>query len=201
MSEAARVEPGRSELGRTTRSSRAGSGLSSRSATTRSPSPSCGRARSTSSTRDKHAIQKVNLDIGRNEVIALIGPSGCGKSTFIRCLNRMNDTIESGARHGRDHARRRGHLRQAHGRRDAARARRHGVPEAESVSEVRVRQRRVRSAHSRARARSRAARRDRADEPRARGALGKRSRIGSRSRAPVCRAASSSGCASPARSP
>ena len=44
---------------------------------------------------DNHAIQKVNLDIGMNEVIALIGPSGCGKSTFIRCLNRMNDTIES----------------------------------------------------------------------------------------------------------
>jgi phosphate transport system ATP-binding protein len=44
---------------------------------------------------DNHAIQNVNLDIGRNEVIALIGPSGCGKSTFIRCLNRMNDTIES----------------------------------------------------------------------------------------------------------
>ena len=44
---------------------------------------------------DNHAIQKVNLDIGRNEVIALIGPSGCGKSTFIRCLNRMHDTIES----------------------------------------------------------------------------------------------------------
>jgi phosphate transport system ATP-binding protein len=44
---------------------------------------------------DNHAIQKVNLDIGLNEVIALIGPSGCGKSTFIRCLNRMNDTIES----------------------------------------------------------------------------------------------------------
>jgi phosphate transport system ATP-binding protein len=44
---------------------------------------------------DNQAIQSVNLDIGRNEVIALIGPSGCGKSTFIRCLNRMNDTIES----------------------------------------------------------------------------------------------------------
>ena len=44
---------------------------------------------------DNHAIQSVCLDIGRNEVIALIGPSGCGKSTFIRCLNRMNDTIES----------------------------------------------------------------------------------------------------------
>jgi phosphate transport system ATP-binding protein len=42
-----------------------------------------------------HAIQNVSLDVGTNEVIALIGPSGCGKSTFIRCLNRMNDTIES----------------------------------------------------------------------------------------------------------
>ncbi len=32
-------------------------------------------------------------DIGRNQVLAMIGPSGCGKSTFLRCLNRMNDTI------------------------------------------------------------------------------------------------------------
>ncbi len=46
---------------------------------------------------DKHAIKNVDLDIGRNQVIAMIGPSGCGKSTFLRCLNRMNDTIE-GAR-------------------------------------------------------------------------------------------------------
>ena len=44
---------------------------------------------------DNHALQHVNLDVGRNEVVALIGPSGCGKSTFIRCLNRMNDTIET----------------------------------------------------------------------------------------------------------
>jgi phosphate transport system ATP-binding protein len=43
---------------------------------------------------DKHAIKNVTIDIGRNEVLAMIGPSGCGKSTFIRCLNRMNDTIE-----------------------------------------------------------------------------------------------------------
>jgi len=43
---------------------------------------------------DKHAIKDVSLDIGRNEVIAMIGPSGCGKSTFLRCLNRMNDTID-----------------------------------------------------------------------------------------------------------
>ncbi len=42
---------------------------------------------------DKQAIRDVNLDIGRNEVVAMIGPSGCGKSTFLRCLNRMNDTI------------------------------------------------------------------------------------------------------------
>ncbi|MBN1379552.1 MAG: phosphate ABC transporter ATP-binding protein [Gammaproteobacteria bacterium] len=44
---------------------------------------------------EKQAIFDVSLDIGTNEVIAMIGPSGCGKSTFIRCLNRMNDTIES----------------------------------------------------------------------------------------------------------
>ncbi|MDS4028497.1 MAG: phosphate ABC transporter ATP-binding protein PstB [Candidatus Contendobacter sp.] len=42
---------------------------------------------------EKHAIKNVGLDIGANEVIAFIGPSGCGKSTFLRCLNRMNDTI------------------------------------------------------------------------------------------------------------
>lgn len=44
---------------------------------------------------DKQAIKNVSLDIGRNGVIAMIGPSGCGKSTFIRCLNRMNDTIDN----------------------------------------------------------------------------------------------------------
>ncbi len=42
---------------------------------------------------EKQAIFDVSLDIGNNEVIAMIGPSGCGKSTFLRCLNRMNDTI------------------------------------------------------------------------------------------------------------
>jgi phosphate transport system ATP-binding protein len=43
----------------------------------------------------KHAVRNVSLDIGRNQVLAMIGPSGCGKSTFLRCLNRMNDTIAS----------------------------------------------------------------------------------------------------------
>jgi phosphate transport system ATP-binding protein len=44
---------------------------------------------------DKHAIKDVSIDIGTNEVIAMIGPSGCGKSTFLRCLNRMNDIIDT----------------------------------------------------------------------------------------------------------
>ncbi|MEO0974089.1 MAG: phosphate ABC transporter ATP-binding protein PstB [Pseudomonadota bacterium] len=43
---------------------------------------------------EKHAIKDVSLDIAQHQVIAMIGPSGCGKSTFLRCLNRMNDTIE-----------------------------------------------------------------------------------------------------------
>ena len=42
---------------------------------------------------DKHAVRSVSMDIGRNQVLAFIGPSGCGKSSFLRCLNRMNDTI------------------------------------------------------------------------------------------------------------
>lgn len=43
---------------------------------------------------EKQAINNVSLDIGKNEVLSMIGPSGCGKSTFLRCLNRMNDTID-----------------------------------------------------------------------------------------------------------
>jgi phosphate transport system ATP-binding protein len=56
----------------------------------------------------KEALKSVTIDVGRRQVLAMIGPSGCGKSTFLRCLNRMNDTI-AGARvtgtillHGRD---------------------------------------------------------------------------------------------------
>ncbi|MGO9410738.1 MAG: phosphate ABC transporter ATP-binding protein PstB [Spirochaetia bacterium] len=43
------------------------------------------------------ALADVSIDIQEREITALIGPSGCGKSTFLRCLNRMNDTI-SGSR-------------------------------------------------------------------------------------------------------
>ncbi|HAC4005565.1 TPA_asm: phosphate ABC transporter ATP-binding protein [Listeria monocytogenes] len=41
----------------------------------------------------KQALQKIALNIKKNQVTALIGPSGCGKSTFLRTLNRMNDLI------------------------------------------------------------------------------------------------------------
>lgn len=43
---------------------------------------------------DTHAIKDVSVEIEDNTVTAFIGPSGCGKSTFLRCLNRMNDTID-----------------------------------------------------------------------------------------------------------
>jgi phosphate transport system ATP-binding protein len=41
----------------------------------------------------KQALKNVTIDVARRQVLAMIGPSGCGKSTFLRCLNRMNDTI------------------------------------------------------------------------------------------------------------
>jgi len=46
------------------------------------------------------AIHKINLDIPRNKITAIIGPSGCGKSTLIRCFNRMNDLIPSASVQG-----------------------------------------------------------------------------------------------------
>ncbi len=41
----------------------------------------------------KEALKGVSIDVSNDEVTAFIGPSGCGKSTFLRCLNRMNDTV------------------------------------------------------------------------------------------------------------
>lgn len=46
---------------------------------------------------EKHALKGVSIEIPARSVTAFIGPSGCGKSTFLRCFNRMNDTVE-GAR-------------------------------------------------------------------------------------------------------
>ncbi|PXW70326.1 phosphate ABC transporter ATP-binding protein (PhoT family) [Loktanella sp. PT4BL] len=44
---------------------------------------------------ETHAIKDVSVEIADNTVTAFIGPSGCGKSTFLRCINRMNDTIDT----------------------------------------------------------------------------------------------------------
>jgi phosphate transport system ATP-binding protein len=44
---------------------------------------------------EKQALFDIDLNVGANEVTSLIGPSGCGKSTFLRCMNRMNDTIDT----------------------------------------------------------------------------------------------------------
>src|SRR5262249_21485193 len=47
------------------------------------------------------AVRKINLEIYRNFITAVIGPSGCGKSTFLRCLNRMNDLVPGARVHGK----------------------------------------------------------------------------------------------------
>src|SRR5262245_18760522 len=44
---------------------------------------------------EKHALKGISVEILEWGVMAFIGPSGCGKTTFLRCLNRMNDTIPS----------------------------------------------------------------------------------------------------------
>ncbi len=44
---------------------------------------------------EKHALKNVSVDIPERSVMSFIGPSGCGKSTFLRCINRMNDTVAS----------------------------------------------------------------------------------------------------------
>ena len=94
----------------------------------------------------KRAIRNVTLDLHKHEITALIGPSGCGKSTFIRCLNRMNDLIPS--------ARVEGSIRY-HGEdlydeqdrpRAGAQADRDGVPEAQPVPQVDLREHRLRPA-------------------------------------------------------
>lgn len=50
---------------------------------------------------DKHVLKNINMDIQPHSITALIGPSGCGKSSLLRCLNRMNDLIETTAIDGK----------------------------------------------------------------------------------------------------
>ncbi|MDX1812023.1 MAG: phosphate ABC transporter ATP-binding protein PstB [Gammaproteobacteria bacterium] len=44
---------------------------------------------------NNHALHDIDMAIHQNKITALIGPSGCGKSTFLRCINRMNDLVDS----------------------------------------------------------------------------------------------------------
>ncbi len=92
-----------------------------------------------------YAVQGVNMSIRKNEITALIGPSGCGKTTVLRCLNRTNDLIHGAKVHG-------GVLYHGHrpvrpqGRAGGGPpAHRHGLPEAEPVPQVDLRQHRLRS--------------------------------------------------------
>ena len=96
----------------------------------------------------KQALSDISIEIGANVVTAFIGPSGCGKSTFLRTLNRMNDIIPGTRVEGTRRDRRAGHLRARDRRRRAAAQGRDGVPEVESLSEVDLRERRLRPAAS-----------------------------------------------------
>ena len=96
---------------------------------------------------DFRAVRNVNLVVRRHEITAFIGPSGCGKTTVLRCLNRMNDLVPSARvdgqilHHGVD-------LYDPEV--DAGRGAppdRDGVPEAQPVPEVHLRQHRLRAPH------------------------------------------------------
>ena len=118
----------------------------------RAPAAQGGRAQAELLVR--HAIRRSRastLDIRENQVTALIGPSGCGKSTFLRCFNRMHD-LQPDTRyegeimlHPDEHEPRRRRRRPDR----SAHAHRHGVPEAQSVPEVGLRERRLRPAAAR----------------------------------------------------
>ena len=142
------------------------------------PATKMRRATSTSGTAPSRRCSTSTSTSREREVTALIGPSGCGKSTFLRCLNRMNDTIDGCRVEGDIRARRPRRLRRRRRRRAAARPGRHGVPEAQPVPEVDLRQRRLRPAHPRPRPRQGRDGRDR------RGGLARRRPVG-RGRGPA----------------
>ena len=109
------------------------------------------------------AVSDVDLSIYRNLVTAIIGPSGCGKSTFLRSLNRMNDLVPSAKIEGEVLY----HGQNIYGDGvdpvEVRAADRDGLPEAESVPEVDLRQRRLGPARPRDEGRSRQPRRARAN--------------------------------------
>ena len=155
-------------------------------------------ATSTSSTAATPALKGVNIEIYKNLITAIIGPSGCGKSTFIRCLNRMNDLVPGVKRRRASSSTTASDLYGA-GVDPVEVRRRIGMvfQKPEPVPEVDLRQRRLGAARPRDEEGPRRARRARA--PR-RGALGRGQGPPQEERARRSPAASSSGCASRARS-
>ena len=144
------------------------------------------------------ALEGVDMDVRKNFVTAFIGPSGCGKSTFIRCFNRMNDLVPGARIEGQRALPRSGPLRLERRPRRGAAADRDGLPEAEPVSEVDLRQHRLRPARPRDDGRTwTSASSARCATP----PSGTRSRTGSRTTRSASQAASSSACASRGRSP
>ena len=120
------------------------------SATVAVPStqPACARrsrsAISISTTATSQALKGINLPLYDRKVTAFIGPSGCGKSTLLRVLNRMYDLYPDQRAEGEVLLDGENILSPQAGPQPAARARRHGVPEADAVPDVDLRQHRLR---------------------------------------------------------
>jgi phosphate transport system ATP-binding protein len=92
---------------------------------------------------EKRALTDITIAIPDRQITALIGPSGCGKSTFLRCLNRMNDTIRARRRPG---AARWGDIYAPGTDVGSCDHARHGVSATESLPAERLRQRSFRAA-------------------------------------------------------
>ena len=101
-------------------------------------------ATSTSSTASFQALKNISLPLHDRKVTAFIGPSGCGKSTLLRVLNRIYDLYPGQRGDRRGAARRREHPGAGYRPQPAARQGRHGVPEADAVPDVDLRQHRLR---------------------------------------------------------
>ena len=93
---------------------------------------------------DNRALKSINLPLYERKVTAFIGPSGCGKSTLLRVLNRMYDLYPNQRADRRSYVRRRQYSVAEAGPQSAARAHRHGVPEADAVPDVDLREHRLR---------------------------------------------------------
>ena len=107
---------------------------------------------------DARALKNISLSLYENKVTAFIGPSGCGKSTLLRVLNRMYDLYPGQRAEGEVLFDGEDILSPEAGPQPAARAHRHGVPEADAVPDVDLREHRVRHPALRAAAEVRARR-------------------------------------------